>query len=318
VRPIIVGLFLLASAATPLGAQTPVREDSALTPDGVRLWYRVVGQGPETVIVPVGSYVGTRLDPLARGRRLVLYDPRNRLRSGAAPLERVGLDWQVRDLETIRQTVGAERAAIIGWSGLGMEAFVYALRHPDRVTRLVQLAPVPPRMDPWMDRMMTDRNAKLDTAAASALERRRAAGAFDADSAALCRATSRLSSATTFADPANVRLAPDVCAWPNEWPGTIGPYFNALLGSFGDFDWRPRLAEVTVPRLVIAGERDNIPVAGVEEWVAGQPNARLLLVPNAGHWPHAERPDLALPAIEEFLAGRWPGAAVAVPAREGQ
>jgi pimeloyl-ACP methyl ester carboxylesterase len=95
----------------------------------------------------------------------------------------------------------------------------------------------------------------------------------------------------------------------------IGPYFDALVGSFGDFDWRPRLADLTVPRLVIAGEKDNNPVAGVEAWVAGQGNARLLLVPGAGHWPHAERPELVLPAIEEFLSGRWPSAAVPIPAR---
>jgi pimeloyl-ACP methyl ester carboxylesterase len=143
----------------------------------------------------------------------------------------------------------------------------------------------------------------------------RAAGAFDADTAALCRATSRLMSATTFATPAGVSLAPDVCAWRNEWPPVIGPYFDALVGSFGDFDWRPRLADLTVPRLVIAGEQDNIPVAGVEEWLAGQGDARLLLVPGADHWPHAERPELVLPAIEEFLSGRWPSAAVPIPAR---
>jgi proline iminopeptidase len=302
-----LALLLATLAAAPPAAAQAAHEDSVVTPDGVRLWYRVVGRGPETVVVPVGSLVGTTLDALGRGRRLVLYDPRNRARSGAAPLDRVGLEWQIRDLETIRQAVGARRIALIGWSGLGMETFVYLLRHPDRVTHLVQLAPVPPRRDPWMSRMAADRTARTDTAAAAALARRQAAGAFAADTAALCRASTAVSRPATFADPAAAARAPDVCAWRNEWPPVIGPYFSALLGSFGPFDWRDQLSRVTTPRLVIAGEQDNIPLDGVREWVDGHPGARLLVVPGAGHWPHLERPDLVLPAIDRFLRNEEPG-----------
>jgi pimeloyl-ACP methyl ester carboxylesterase len=63
---------------------------------------------------------------------------------------------------------------------------------------------------------------------------------------------------------------------------------------------------------VIHGERDNISLAGSKEWVAGQGQARLVVIPGAGHWPHYERPEQTLNAIREFLAGRWPEGSVGV------
>jgi pimeloyl-ACP methyl ester carboxylesterase len=117
----------------------------------------------------------------------------------------------------------------------------------------------------------------------------------------------------TFADSAAARAAPDLCAYENEWPANLAPYFEALLGSFGAYDWRAELHRVAVPRLVIHGERDNIPLAGNREWVAGQAHARLLVVPNAGHWPHYEAPGVVLPAIARFLAGEWPEGSEAIP-----
>jgi pimeloyl-ACP methyl ester carboxylesterase len=282
------------------------REGYAVTDDSVRLWYRVVGQGSETVLVPVGLFYGTRLDGLAKNRRIVLYDPRGRGRSDSVPATKVSLDNQIRDIETIRRAVGAERAAVIGWSGLGMEMFVYALRHPGRVTRLVQLAPVPPRAEPYMQTMMANRQSRTDTAARSALQARKDRGEFDRDEAAWCRELKRVTTPASFGD---VRLAthiPDVCRFSNEWPSRLSPYFEALLGSFGEFDWRPDLSRVKIPRLVIHGERDNIPLTGNREWAAGQTQARLLVIPDAGHWPHYERPRETLGAIETFLEGNWP------------
>ena len=67
-----------ARAASAHAQSAASAEAYVTTDDGVRLYYRVVGDGPETVIVPLASYHRRTLDPLARGRRLVLYDPRGR------------------------------------------------------------------------------------------------------------------------------------------------------------------------------------------------------------------------------------------------
>lgn len=188
-----------------------------------------------------------------------------------------------------------------------MELFVYALRHPDRVTGLVQLAPVAPRWEPYSNVMMTDRGRRTDSTARRNLEARAARGEFRDDPAGHCRALAKVHLPATFGQPDAARLAPDVCDNPTEWPERIRAYFGAFLGSIEGFDWTDSLDRVAaIPRLVIHGERDNTPLEGNREWVAHQRNARLLVIPGAGHWPHYERPDLVIPAIDGFLRGEWP------------
>jgi pimeloyl-ACP methyl ester carboxylesterase len=315
-----LGALALASCpareqpGTP-AADATAREAYAVTDDSVRLWYRTVGSGEETVLAPNALFHGTRLDTLAVGRRLVLFDTRGRGRSDTVPSHKISLRHNLMDVEAIRRAAGAERVALIGWSGMGMELFVYALRNPGRVTRLVHLAPVAPRWVPYSVQMMQDRRRRTDTAAVRILNERVQRGDFANDQARLCRERARVFTPPTFGDTSLARLAPDVCDNPTEWPARIGSFFGTFLSSIEGFDWRDSLSAVTVPRLVIHGELDNTPRAGNEEWVAGQPNARLLVVPGAGHWPHYERPAITLPAIARFLAGKWPEGAVAVAAR---
>ncbi|MGH7615462.1 MAG: alpha/beta fold hydrolase [Gemmatimonadales bacterium] len=284
-----------------------------MTPDSVRLYYRVAGDGPETVIAPFALFHESALDSLAVGRRIVTYDPRGRGRSDSVPAEKVSLGHLLLDLEAVRLAVGAERVALIGWSGGGMEMFVYALRNPDRVARLVQLAPVAPRFVPYGALMMEDRAKRTDSAALATLQRRIEAGEFRTDPAAHCRAAAAVSAPALFADPARPPAKPDVCRFPNEYRSRLSVYFDALFRSIDAFDWRDSLPAVTIPRLVIHGARDNTPLIGNEEWVAGQPNARLLVIDGAGHWPQYEQRAATLAAIATFLRGDWPAEAKVVP-----
>ncbi|HKY60455.1 MAG TPA: alpha/beta hydrolase, partial [Gemmatimonadota bacterium] len=81
---------------------------------------------------------------------------------------------------------------------------------------------------------------------------------------------------------------------------------------FGDYDWRDELVSLEVPRLVIHGAADAFPVEGSREWVEGHPNARLMILEEAGHYPFIERPDAFFPAVDTFLEGRWPPGAEAL------
>jgi pimeloyl-ACP methyl ester carboxylesterase len=175
----------------------------------------------------------------------------------------------------------SDRIAIVGWSGGGMETFVYTLRNPDRVTRLVQLTPVGPRAG--FDAVMRDRERRTDAAALAKLRDEIKRGAYASREADLCRAQAAVTLPATLADPARFDELPDVCMYPNEWDANLGPYFGALMASFGDFDWRSDLAKVMIPRLVIHGAQDNIPLESSEDWVRGAPNARLLVIERSGH-----------------------------------
>jgi proline iminopeptidase len=314
-----IGTLIIALVSTALpglgqeARETPVTEGYVTAEDGTRLFYRAIGDGSQEIVVPVGLFLEDALRPLANdARRLVFYDPRGRGRSDSPDTLHVSLEHQISDVEAIRQGLGIERMALIGWSGLGMEMAVYAMRHPDRVTRIVQVAPVAPRNSPHNERAYAERTSRIDEDALTRLEARRAAGEFADDPAGYCRARTEITRVASFARAERAAEVPDVCEYPNEWSENLEPLFRALLGSFGDYDWRADLVSLQVPRLVIHGAADAFPVEGSREWVQGFPSARLIVLEDAGHYPFIERPDAFFPAVDAFLDGEWPPEAEAL------
>lgn len=314
-----IGTLIVALVSTALpglgqeAREMPVTEGYVTAEDGTRLYYRAIGEGSQEIVVPVGLFLEDALRPLANdARRLVFYDPRGRGRSDSPDTLRVSLEHQISDVEAIREGLGIERMALIGWSGLGMEMAVYAMRHPDRVTRLVQVAPVAPRNSPHNERAYAERTSRIDEEALARLEARRAAGEFADDPAGYCRARTEITRVASFARAERAAEVPDVCGYPNEWSENLEPLFRALLGSFGDYDWRADLVTLEVPRLVIHGAADAFPVEGSREWVEGHPSARLIVLEDAGHFPFIERPEAFFPAVDAFLDGEWPPEAEAL------
>jgi proline iminopeptidase len=312
--------FRLASTAAFVGcAACASNPDPTLTraegyatmDDGVRLNYRVVGRGSTTVIVPMAIYVEDAMSPLASAsRRMVFYDPRHRGRSDRGELDSVSLDRQLRDLDQLRIHLAADSVALIGWSGLGMEMAAYAIRYPGRVTRLVQVAAVPPAAA-IMRQEGDTRATRTDTAAINALDARYDRGEFQNEPARYCRERNALMLPGNLYDLDLQDFVPDVCIFDNERPANLWPYFGKLLGSFGDYDWRPALADLTIPRLVIHGREDGVPMAGAEAW-ANFPSARLMVFDSTAHFPFIEKRDAFQTAVREFLDGRWPAGAIAM------
>ena len=68
------------------------------------------------------------------------------------------------------------------------------------------------------------------------------------------------------------------------------------------YDWRPLLRGLPVPTIVIQGEADLLPVTLAEETAGTIGNARLLLLPGAGHMPFWEAPEHFFGAVDAFLS----------------
>lgn len=64
-----------------------------------------------------------------------------------------------------------------------------------------------------------------------------------------------------------------------------------------------RLSEVTAPTLVVMGELDPDFPSPVEEaaWIARTLRGEVVMVPNAGHYPQSQQPDLVATAVIDFL-----------------
>jgi 2-succinyl-6-hydroxy-2,4-cyclohexadiene-1-carboxylate synthase len=67
-----------------------------------------------------------------------------------------------------------------------------------------------------------------------------------------------------------------------------------------------RLPRITVPTLLVVGERDPKFVDIAARMAARMPAARTVVVPGVGHAVHLERPDLWLEVVGGFLDDEWP------------
>ena len=148
-RIITTGLAALLSAASVSQGAATVDAQAAgrhvVTHDGLRLSYRTVGTGPNTIVLPLGFMLGDFERLAAPDRTLVFYDQRNRGRSEAVAPDKLSLHDEVRDMETLRAHLGVRTFTPIGYSYLGLMVMLYAVDHPERIQRVVQLGPVPMR-----------------------------------------------------------------------------------------------------------------------------------------------------------------------------
>ena len=116
------------------------------TIDGVRLAFATAGTGPP--LVKAANWLNhveydwrtpiwrPLFERLARKRKLVRYDERGCGLSDWNVAD-FSLDVWVRDLETVVDAAGLERFPLLGISQGGPIAIAYAIRHPERVSRLI-------------------------------------------------------------------------------------------------------------------------------------------------------------------------------------
>ena len=99
-------------------------------------------------------------------------------------------------------------------------------------------------------------------------------------------------------------------AWDIPYFERLFPYYlrydvrgmTTLLVSLTRQDMTPHLPEITVPTLITSGEADrSVPIKQAKTASQLMPNARLALIPRAGHLAHLENLPDTLALIREFL-----------------
>jgi proline iminopeptidase len=280
---------------------------------GSRLYYRRAGRGPTTLVIPLAAWWGTQADVLADRMAIVLYDPPGRGRSDPigedAP---AGLEGGVAALEAVRRELGLERVSLMGWSFLGALVVLYAAAHPDAVERIVQVGPLVPRRDPYWGEWMTHFAARAERIKALGLVASADTGAGSATEKSRMRSGLLATVLPQLGDLSVAEMIVDAVGTdtPNEHPDALAKLLPKMFATLGAWDFRPAARAVRAPVLTVRGSEDNIPLSGCREWVAVLPDARLLEIEGAGHYPFYERPDQFFAAAAGFLEGRWPDAAV--------
>ncbi len=135
-----------ASNRVAAGARPPQQIRYCVSPDGVRVAYATAGSG-EPLVKAAHWFTrldlewespiwGHYLDALTQRHRLVRYDERGcGLSDWQVP--DLGFDTLVNDLELVVDAASLERFPLIGMSQGGAVAIAYAVRNPERVSRLI-------------------------------------------------------------------------------------------------------------------------------------------------------------------------------------
>jgi len=116
------------------------------TPEGVRIAYATVGQGP-ALVVPFwwpahlqltwqNPLARSFLERLARHHTVVRYDHRG-MGLSDPKWEEVTLEAELRDFETVIDHLKLKRLALLGIGFGGPVAIAYAAKHPRRISRLI-------------------------------------------------------------------------------------------------------------------------------------------------------------------------------------
>ncbi len=277
---------------------------------GAKLFYRVLGDGRDPVVVVhggPGAGMGAILPhvaALAEGRRLILYDQRGGGRSTLPEDEsELGADYFVEDLEAVRRHFGIGRLAVIAHSFGAILVAKYAERYPERIERMVFLKATGPERKQAGAAARAAQPQGEDAATAAYRDALRSLMEGTAeDPLATCRELERLGRVLQGEEGSPWRGT--TCDAP---PKAIAYYYRKTAqvapASFGAWDFTTSLSDLAAPLLVVAGEANAEPQCA---WTRAVPDARLLVVPGTGTTPIAERPDVVHPAIDRFLRGRWP------------
>lgn len=239
------------------------------------------------------------LAPLARDYQLIFYDHRANGRSSGDPQTMTWVNLTA-DADALRATLGFDRWIVLGQSFGGQVALMYALRYPERVSKLVLMDTA---AENWWaadhaPRLLAKRGYRPSTVDAA---RHFYGGDIDPRKIGITAMRFPYYSHLRIRDlPAMMRGGFRM----KRRPSAHIEGFGRLLKNWSVMD---RLPEIDVPTLVLAGRDDFLFPPECQAILADRlPNATLELIERAGHNPQHENPQAVLDAIRAFLKRKEP------------
>lgn len=293
----VFALVLLSSASAAeasgmvKGGEASSEASGEVTVGGIRLYYEISGEGePLLLIMGLGGHVldwGWVLpERLAEGRSVIAFDNRGSGRSEQPPGP-YSIEEMAEDAVGLLDALEIERADVFGVSMGGMIAQEMAVRHPERIGRLILGATspggeasvcAPPEVQAYLE-------PRLDLTLHEALWWSAPAGYPQ-----------------EFID-----AHPDIVERKIQanmaHPSSLEAY-RAQLAAYRAFDIGDRLAEIRAPTLVMAGSSDIlIPPENGLILAEKIPGAELRIIEGAGHLFWISHPEETYSEVVGFLGG---------------
>jgi len=244
------------------------------------------------------DYLLPQMLRLSEAGPLLFYDQRGGGRSRTESREPITWQTHVADLAAVVREFDVAPFTLLGYSWGGLLALFYAIEAagdgvlpPDRMI-LIDPAPISRAFRTQYDQEYARRQSGGQIMAMRA--ELAASGLREDDPDAYRQRAFELSVAGYFADPGR---ANDLTPFR-----VIGRVQQSVWDSLGEYDLREGLTRVSAPTLIVHGRRDPIPLASSDAAAQALPDARLVILEDAGHVPYVEQPDALFAAIDHFLA----------------
>jgi len=262
------------------------------TDDGVGLEVETLGSGPPLVMVH--GFTGAKEDfadhapRFAQHATVVLFDHRGHGASDKpASRDAYGLDRLASDTVQVADALGLGPFRLLGHSMGGMVARRLVLARPHLVEALVLMdtSPGPPE---GIDPDLADFAGEVAMTDGMAVLRR------------------LLDAANPLTTPADARVRAERPGYEEfgerKWAEVAAAAYAGLVH---DIVRQPSqldaLGAVGCPTLVVVGEQDSPFLADSHRMAERIPDARLVVIPDAGHSPQLEAPDVWFAAVDGFL-----------------
>lgn len=306
---VVVTLAFFACIAAAM-SETP--REGHIQVGSAALYFREVGRQQPMIVLHGGPdfdhrYFLPDLDRLSDAYRLIYYDQRGRGQSAAGVRpEDVSLASEITDLDAVRQYFRLDSTAILGHSWGALLALEYALRYPERVSRLILMNPAPVSAKDFAAFREYRQQRGVDQERLQAVSATDAFKAGDPDTVA--------SYYRIFFKPALRR------------PEDLDKVMASLRAGFtkegilearaveerlvketwlaDGYDLMPRLGRVTIPTLVIYSDHDFIPLSAAEHIAHAMPHARLATMKACGHFSYLECPVAVRHEIDRFFLAK--------------
>lgn len=305
----------------PWRSARALQADDAMDPiehrvpvDGASLYARSIGRGQPLIVLHGGPefdhrYLLPELDRLKDAFRLIYYDQRGRGRSAdhVRP-EDVSLGSDLDDIDRVRQHFGLDAPALLAHSWGAVLALEYTLRHPTHVSHLVLMNPAPASASDvkvvrkaYLEKLGGDMAARQADIVASA--------AYQAGDPEAVAARYRIHFRPALKRPEDYEKLME--RMRSAFISQVKQGFlkaRAVEEQLYRDTWRvpgydllPKLRDLNIPTLVIAGDHDFIPVEVAEHIAQAISNAGLVTLEDCGHFAYLECAGEVRNALDDFF-----------------
>lgn len=312
-RAIVTVLVLAAcsDASRPKGnsvrtgeSTQAIREGSLAVPDG-QVWYRVTGTGPATPAILLhggpgySSFYLRLFDALGSDRPTIRYD-----QLGGGKSTRIAdtllmtISHFVRELDSVRTALGANRVYLVGHSWGTILAVEYYRAHPDHVAGLI-LGSAALDIPAW-EQHGRELVATLPESAQNAIRRAEATKDFEASD--YQSALGDFYGRYVWRSPVQADLDSTLHTMNAQIYGYMqGPSEFTITGTLRHYDATSFLPSIRVPTLYTVGEFDEANPATIRRFAGLTPGAQVAVIAGAAHLTTWDNPTATLEVVRTFL-----------------